>query len=163
MMALIVAAVTVRFVVPFTGALPALANVAVITTEPVARVIAKPCMWSALLMSAMAVLLDDHATCVVRSCVEPSEYVPVAVYESLVPAGVLALAGVTAIEVSATGVTISDVVPVTPDNSAPMFAVPVATLDARPALPEALLIVATFVASDDKVTRVVMSAVVLSE
>jgi hypothetical protein len=69
-----VAGVTLRIVLP-----PMSPIVAVIDVEPTAMGVAKPCEPAALLMAATDAVDEPQATAVVRSCVEPSEYVPVAV------------------------------------------------------------------------------------
>ncbi len=108
---------------------------------------------------AVAVLLDAHVTVVVRFCVEPSVYVPVAVNCSVSPLATLGLAGVTAIETSAAGRTVSVVLPVTPLDVAEMVVVPAARVVARP--PAA--IVAVTVSVDAQVAVAVRSCVELSE
>ena len=55
------------------------------------------------LIVATAVLDEDHATWPVRSCVEPSEYLPVALNCCVAPGESEAFAGATVMEVSDTG------------------------------------------------------------
>ena len=62
---------------------------------------------------ATEVVAEAQVTWLVRSSVELSENVPVAVNCSVVPLAMLGLAGVTAIEVSVAGLTVKVVVPVT--------------------------------------------------
>jgi hypothetical protein len=69
-----VGAVTVRVAVPLTEP-----EVAVIVAVPPPTPDARPWLPAVLLMVAMLVLDDFHATEVVRVCMVPSEYVPVAV------------------------------------------------------------------------------------
>ena len=89
----------------------------------------------------------------------PSEYVPVAVNCSVVPLAMLGLAGVTAIESRAAGLTVRTVEPLTPPSVALIVDVPVATPVASPLA----LIVATEVVAEAQVTWPVRSCVVLSE
>ena len=65
---------------------------------PVARAVARPCDPAALEMVATEVFAEAQVTWVVRSCVELSEYVPVAVNCWVSPTGTFGLAGVTAID-----------------------------------------------------------------
>ena len=69
----------------------------------------------------------------VRSAVELSEYVPVAVNCWFAPAAIDGLAGVTAMLCSVAEVTVSTVEPLTPPSVALMLDVPAATPWARPA------------------------------
>ena len=59
-------------------------------------------------------LFVDHVTDAVSGRVEPSEYVPVAVICCVLPHAMDALAGVTAMETSTAGVTVSVAEPLTP-------------------------------------------------
>lgn len=72
-----------------------------------------------------------------------------------VPTAIEGSGGVTAIETSADGPTVSDAEPLTGPEVAVMVVVPVATVVASPWLPETLLMVATVVVEDDQVTNVV--------
>ena len=69
---------------------------------------------AAELSGAPKELFVDHATEAVSGCVEPSEYVPVAVICCVLPHAMDALAGVTAMETSTAGVTVSVAEPLTP-------------------------------------------------
>jgi hypothetical protein len=79
------------------------AYVAVIVALPVLPPVATP-----LALIEAADEDDCHETCVVRSCVELSVNVPVAVNCCLVPAAIDAVAGVTLIELSVAGVIVMD-------------------------------------------------------
>ena len=78
-------------------------------------------------------MADAQVTWLVRSWVELSEKVPVAVNCSVSPLGTLGLAGVTAIDCRAAALTVSTVEPVMPPSVALMVDVPVATPVASPA------------------------------
>jgi hypothetical protein len=88
-----VAGVTVRVVVP---EIPSIA--AVMVVEPTARAVANPLEPAVLLIEATAPSDELQVTCVVRSCVEPSEYLPVAVNCWVVPRAILGLTGDTSME-----------------------------------------------------------------
>ena len=79
------------------------------------------------------------------------------------PAGTVALAGVTVIDCSTAGVTVSTDVPKTPDRAALIKDVPGAREMARPCDPTAFETVATDVAADAQVTWLVKFCVELSE
>ncbi len=78
-------------VLPLTD--PSVARMVVV---PAATPVARPVE----LIVAAAAFEDAHVTWLVRFCVLESEYVPVAVYCWVAPAVSVALAGVTAIDVS---------------------------------------------------------------
>ena len=76
-----------------------------------------------------------QTTCVLRSCVLPSEKVPIAVNCCVVPSGRLGLAGVIAIETRVAGTTVTDwVEAVCPPTVAVTWTEPAARPVARPAL-----------------------------
>ncbi len=79
-----------------------------------------------------------------------------------VPAAILGLVGVTAIETSVAGVTVSPVVADTPLSDAPMVVVPTAEPVARPFEPLALLIEAVLELEELQLTDVVRFCVLLS-
>jgi len=87
--------------------------------------------------------------------VDPSLNVPTARKCWDEPRVMLALAGVTLIEVSVALVTVSDAVPTCPANSAEMTVLPGVRPAADPWLPLALLMVATDGAEDVQVTTLV--------
>jgi hypothetical protein len=72
--------------------------VAVIVLLPTATAVASPWEPDNELMVAAAVLDEPHVTWVVRSCVDRSEYVPVAVNRWVAPTEMAGLAGSTEIE-----------------------------------------------------------------
>lgn len=117
-------------------------RVAVMVAVPVPELVASPSDPTALLTIATVASDVDHVTDVVMSLVVPSVYVPVAANCCALPSGMVAAAGVTSIETSAAGVTVSDAV----DEIDPIAAVTVtdstATLVANPAVAGALLRVA---------------------
>ena len=129
-----VAAVTVSIVVPLTAP-----EVAVILAVPMPTLCARP----ALLMVAVDGVSDDHMAVLVKFCVLPSEYVPVAVNCCAVPDAMDGIVGVTAIDSSVAEVTVKGVDPLIVPEVAVMFAVPSPTLLANPCVGETLLIVAT--------------------
>jgi hypothetical protein len=153
-----VAEVTVSVAVPTT-----LPDVAVIVDEPAATDVANPLEPAALLMAAIVAADDFQVTDVVRFCVVLSEYVPVAVNCLDVPSAKLVLVGVTAIETSDAGVTVSGALPETLPEVAVIVDEPAATDVANPLEPAALLMAATAVLDDFQVTPVVRFCVVLSE
>src|SRR6185503_17243039 len=97
-----VAAVTVSVVVP-----EMLPDVAVIVLVPAPLVVANP----AASMVATPVADEVHVTWVVRSCVVPLEYVPVAANCRGVPSAFVGFVGVTAIEDNVAPVTVRVVAP----------------------------------------------------
>jgi hypothetical protein len=77
-----------------------LPDAAVIVVCPVATEVANPLEPAALLMVATAVSDEPQVTDAVKSCVVPSEYVPVAVNCWVVPMAILGFVGLIAMEVS---------------------------------------------------------------
>ncbi len=73
-------------------------SVAVIVVEPGATAVTTPFEPSALVMVATPVFVELHVTNDVRSSVEPSAYVPVAVNGCVVPTAMLELTGVTVMD-----------------------------------------------------------------
>lgn len=138
-----------------TGVLVTPLNVAVILLVPAACVVANP----PDTMVATDVLEELHITELVMSNVELSEYVPVAVYCCVKPAAILAVVGVTVIELNVAAVTVNVLVGlVTPLNVAVMLVVPAAMVVANP--PDAM--VATLGVAEAHVTDDVMFTVVPS-
>jgi hypothetical protein len=78
---------------------------------------------------------EVHETAPVKFCVLPSVYVPVAANCLVLPTLTVEFAGVTAIETSVGGATVSMVEPLIEFTLAEMVEVPVATLPAKPAAP----------------------------
>jgi hypothetical protein len=93
-------------------------SVAAIDVEPTPTAVASPCEPLAPLMVAMAVLEELQVTDAVRTCVDLSLYVPVAVNCCVAPVLTVAVAGVTAIDTKAgagtTGVVDDGVPPLPP-------------------------------------------------
>jgi len=141
--------VTVRVVVPLM--LPEAAWMVVL---PVATPAAKP----APLIVATAVFVELQVTELVRFCVLPSLYVPVAVNCWLIPLATDGVTGVTAIEANTGGVTVRVVDPLMPPDVATITLLPVATALARPVA----LIAATPVLVELQVTELVRFCVLLS-
>src|SRR5438309_5797494 len=90
-------------------------------------------------MVAVVSVSELHIAVVVRSCVLPSVYVPVAINASVVPSAIVAFSGVTAIDTSAAGVTASVVVPFTAPEVAVIVVVPAALVRASPEVPAVVL------------------------
>jgi hypothetical protein len=142
-------AVTVSVVDPTT-----LPLVALIVEVPAFTAVARP----AALIVATVVVPDAHVTLPVRSCVELSLNVPVAV-NCCVPATMMVgVAGVTAIDESVAAVTVNVVDPTTPPLVALIVDAPTFRVVAKPAA----LTVATVVVPDAHVTLLVRFCVELS-
>jgi hypothetical protein len=101
-------AVTVSVVV---ACRPVAGSVAVIVVEPAVSAVASPLEALALLIVATATVDELQVTDAVRSCVVLSVYVPVAVNCFVNPVTVPGVIGVTAMDTSVAGVTVSVVVP----------------------------------------------------
>lgn len=153
-----VAAVTVNVVFPDTAL-----NDAVIVAAPADIALARPLDPLTLLMVVILVSDELHVACVVKSWVDASENVPVAVNCLCVPLGLDGLDGVTLMDTNVAGVTVRPVVPDIIPNEAVIVVVPTANELARPALPTALLIVAFAVSEELHATSAVKSCVVVSE
>jgi hypothetical protein len=121
------AAVTVSVVVPCTAP-----ELAVIVTVPVPALVASPWLPAVLLMLATDPVSELHSTVPVTSCVLPSVNVPVAENCCVVPSGITGIAGVTAIETSVAGFTVTVVVPLTVPIAAVTLVLPTPTLPATP-------------------------------
>ena len=152
-----VAAVTVRVVEPESNP-----EVAAIVVTPSALALASPSDPPAFEMVATPSSEDDHVTAAVRSCVEASVKVPVAVNCCVVPFAMLGSAGVTSIETSAAAVTVRVVEPEIRPDVAVIVVTPAALALARPSEPRAFEIVATTSSEEDHVTAEVRSWVVAS-
>jgi hypothetical protein len=149
-----VAGDTVNVVLPET--VPRLAAIVVL---PTVVELARPLDPAALLIVATDVVADDQVTVVVRSCIVLSVYTPVAVNCFVRPAAMVGVAGVTPIETSAAGVTVTDVLPAREPRVAATVVVPGASADNEPVL----LTGATVELVELHVTWVVRFWVVLSE
>ena len=109
---------------------------------PVCFDVANPLVAYALLTRATLFAEDSHSTCLVRSCVVPSEKLPVAVYCTDHPTAVVVLAGVTVMEDSVALVTVSVAVAVRLPSVAVMVELPAPIAVALPQSGEPLLMVA---------------------
>jgi hypothetical protein len=130
---------------------------AVILVLPMATWVANPWVPAVLLMVSAAVFDEFHVAALVRFCVEPSEYWPVAVNWSLLPAVAWLKAGVTVIDVTAAPVTVKLKTgeEVTPFRLAVIFVLPTATPVTNPSVPAVLLMVATAVFDEFQVAALV--------
>ena len=123
--------------------------------EPVATAVARP-----LPLTVATDGLDEvQKTCLVRSWLVPSEYMPDAVNCRVAPTGTLGLAGVTDMEDRIAEVTVRVVLPGIVPEMAVMVAVPATAAVAKPLR----LTVATGVLDEIQMTSVVISWVVPSE
>ena len=102
---------------------------------------------------------EDQMTEDVRSCEEPSEYLPIAASFWVSPLGILGFVGVMARDSSVADVVVSTALAEIESNVAAIFAVPVATACATPDAST----VAIAALSDDHVTDEVMFSAVPSE
>lgn len=125
---------------------------------PVAALVASPTLPLALLMVAMDPFDEFHWSEPVMFCVLPSVKVPVAANCSVVPSGMLGIAGVMEIETNAAGVTVKVDVPAMLAAVAVIVVWPVDALAANPLV----LTVATEVNEELQVAEVVKSSVLPS-
>lgn len=151
-------AMTVKVVLPDVPP-----KVAVIVVLPAPTEVASPCVPAALLIVATAVAEDDHVERPVRSSVEPSEYMPVAVNACVLPVTIEGAMGEIAIDISVADLTVNVALPLLPPNEAVMLALPAPIPVARPCVPMALLTVATIASDEAHVTIVVKFCVEPSE
>lgn len=136
-------------------------DLAVIVVGPTPTDVARPWEPGALEIKATRPTEELHVTNVVMFCVVPSESIPVAVNCLVWPKTMLGLDGVTVIEITALGMTVSVAwLDVTPDRAAVMTVVPCASVAAFPAVPA---MVATSVSEDVQAAVAVMSLVAPSE
>src|SRR6185369_15621206 len=118
-------------------------TVAVTVATPTPIAVTRPCV-PALFETAATPSSDEvQLACVLRSCVVPSEYAPVATRGWLVPLAIDGLAGATDSETRVAAVTVTVVVPVTPESCAEAVIVPVAMALTSPRWPLAFDTVAT--------------------
>lgn len=153
-----VAGVIVRPVVP-----DIIPNEAVIVVVPTANELARPALPTALLMVAFVGSEELHATSEVKSCVEVSENVPVAMNCCFVPRARDEFAGVISIDSNVASVTVSTVLEEIRPEVAVIVVVPPATEFTKPFDPLPLPMVAMLVSDELHVTAVVKSCVELSE
>lgn len=131
-------------------------SVAVMVDVPGARPLARPLLAPTL---ATPVLEEVHVACDVRSCVLPSEKVPIAENCSLVPAAIVTLPGWIAKEARSAALTVAVTLPLIEPEAAVIVVVPRLRAVARPLT----VIDATLVFDEVQVTVAVMSCVVPSE
>ena len=148
--------------VSVTGALVTAPDVAVITVVPAARLVARPILPAVLLIVAVAAVAELQVAVWVRSCVELSVNVPIAVNCCVVPSAIEGAAGVTAIDTNAAGATVSEAVPLTAPDVAIIVTVPCATVLASPFVGTESPIVATLPVPALQCTVAVRSGVVPS-
>jgi hypothetical protein len=127
-----IAVLTVSVVVPLTEP-----ELAVMFALPTPTLLATPGVGPPVLIVLTPGVSELHSTVSVMFCVLPSVYVPVAVNCSVVPSGITGTAGVTAIDTSAAGLTVTVVDPLIVDpaivpNVAVTVVLPTATLLATP-------------------------------
>jgi hypothetical protein len=145
-----VAEVTVRVVVPEIAP-----KVAVMVAVPAATAVARP-----LLLTVATTLAEEfQLTCVVKSKLVPSAYVPEAANCWVTPAGMLGFAGVTDMEIRVAEVTVRVALPEIVPRVPVIVAVPAATAVAMPVL----LTVATDMFAELHATCVVISKLVPPE
>jgi hypothetical protein len=111
-----------------------------------------------LLIVATLVVNEVHLAVLVRFCVLPSLYVPVAANCCVPPNEIDGYAGVTAIDISTGGLIVRLVDPIIAPSVAVTLVVPRPALVASPWVPAVLLIVATPERVDPQVTEVVKFA-----
>ena len=133
-------------------------DVAEMLELPVATLVAKPWLPSALLMVATEPSDESHWTEPVMFCVLPSVKVPVAANCSVVPRAMVGIAGVMAMETNAVGVTVKGDEPPMLAATAVIVVWPVEALVASPLV----LAVATDGADELQVADVVRSSVLPS-
>jgi hypothetical protein len=152
---------TVSAVDPVT---PALTKVALTVVEPALMGVARPLEPKALLMDAMVLFEDFQVTWVVRSWVDLSEKVPVAVNCWDAPRKIVVLTGVTVMADSVAVVTVrvTGMVFITVPSAAVMLVVPAPADVASPLVLPALLIVAMETFDEFQATNAVISRLVPS-
>jgi hypothetical protein len=121
------AAVTVSVVDPLTPP-----TLAVMFALPTPTPLATPGVGPPVVIVLTPGVSELHSTVLVMFCVLPSVYVPVAVKACVVPSEMTGTAGVTAIETSTAGVTVTVVEPLIVPNVAVTLVLPKATLLATP-------------------------------
>ena len=148
------AAVTVRVVEPEINP-----EVAVIVVTPTALALARPSEPPAFEIVAALSFEDDQVTAEVRSCVEASVKVPMAVNCCVVPFARLGSAGVTSMETRVAAVAVRVVEPEIDPEVAVIVVTPTVLELASPSEPTAFEIVATPSLEEDHVTAAVRSCV----
>ena len=107
-------------------------DVALTLAVPVATLVAKPWLLLALLMVAVETLSELHCTADVKSSVLPSVRVPVAMNCCVVPSGMEARAGVTAMDTRVGEVTVTEVDPTIDPEVAVTLVLPAVTPETMP-------------------------------
>ena len=120
---------------------------------------AVPLASPAVVMLATAWFDEAQVAELVRFCTDPSEYVPVAANDCVVPLAIDGFAGVTATETRTAGPTLTAVLPVTPAELALICDVPWPVPVTRPPA----LTVATVVSEELQVTELPRVCVLPSE
>jgi hypothetical protein len=129
-----------------------------IIVVPAPRALANPAVPAVSLMEATVAAVELQCPLCVRSCVVPSENVPIAVNCCVVPLAIVAVGGIMAIETSVAVVTVSMVEPFNDPDVAEIVAVPCPTLVANP---EALIVTVAGV-SEDQLAVFVSSSILPS-
>jgi len=129
------------------------ANDALIVDVPMSTAVVRPCVPESLDIVATDVFEEPQVTWLVRSTVESSEYIPMAMNDSVAPFDTVGLSGVTMIISRTAGVTVNTVDPATPLSVALIVDVPSDNPDANPVL----VTVATAVLAEAQVTWPVRS------
>jgi hypothetical protein len=135
--------------------MPPLAALTVADPTPLA--VAKPLLVEALLIVTIDGFVEDHVTCEVRSCVVPSEYVPVALICCVEPSATDGFGGVTVIELKVAELTVKGRNPETPFNVAETVADPIPFAVTVPCAPETLLTDATIEFDETQFAKAVTS------
>ena len=150
---------TVTLVSPITPEIPNARMVA----SPEITAVTRPLLAGKLLTLATFCLNESQVTWWVRSCVVPSEYVPVAVYCCEAPTAKVCAAGVTAIDTKLAEVTVKVVDAVTDPSAAVIVAVPADNVTAWPFVANVFPTITVLFADEDQVTLFVTSWVEASE
>ena len=137
-------------------------EVAVMVALPAATPFARPWLPAELEMLAVAVAEEAHVTELVRSWVDPSEYVPTASNCCVVPLAIVGALGVTAMLIRKALLTARVVLPEMEPEAAVMVTPPSLRPLARPTLPAELEMLA-MVESDEVQVTVVRVWTLLSE
>ena len=131
------------------------ASVALMVAGPRATPVATPWLPKVLLIVAKLGLDEVQVTEFVKFCVLPSLYVPVAANCWVFPTGMVAVAGVTAIDTNTSEATARLAEAVCEPSAAVIVAVPTPVAVATPCVPTELLMVATAELEELQFTEVV--------
>jgi hypothetical protein len=141
-----VGAETVKEVEPLTTP-----RLALMTVDPVVKVLARPCEPFVFEMMATLEADDAQVTCVDKSCVEPSVYEPMAKYVRVKPNATVDALGVTEIATKLAGTTVRVAAPMTAPTVARIEVTPGLMVEARPREPAVFEIIAAEVFDEDQV------------